>query len=464
MLRAASLLWLAAAAPASAARMQPLIEFSLPAALPPLQYNTSSAHIGATWALVRGGSPLTAPALAAIAAAGAAALRGPGFSVMNKSRTPPSGDRHDYMSVAVYWWPCSTQGPQACSCNATHCATAAPTCDVATGLPWVSCDGHMDRPAVNALDQPQLAGLASAVAALAQAFYWTRAEALAQRAAGLVRAWFIDPATRMNPNLNFGQAFPGVESNGTFSGLIETDGNLIEILDAVALLQAPAPCGAGGAPCAGSPAWTPADDAELRAWLAQWSAWLAASPFSATALQFYNNHNTWLRGAWFLVAAWLGDTPRAAGLLRGALGGGPHAPICDQIGAGGELPAEEARVNSIGYVEMDLAGLLNLAAASRYGPFVAAGGDRGVGDLYTAVCPSGNHSSIRGAVEYLIPFATGQRQWPYPTETADFSGAAPLLRQLAVALRNSTLWALAAGIQGASAADKSLLWWRMEEQ
>ena len=459
MRRAAALsLALALAASSSTARGAPAP--ALP--LPPLQYYTSSAHISAAWALVRAGSPLTAPALSAVTAAAASALRSPSyFSVMNKTRLPPSGDRHDYLSVGVYWWPCSARGPQACTCNATHCATASPACDVATGLPWVSCDGHMDRPAVNALDQPQIAGLASTVSALAQGYYWTRNEAHAERAATLVRAWFIDPATRMNPNLNFGQAFPGVENNGSFSGLIETDGNLVEILDAVALLQAPAPCGAGGAPCAGSPAWTPADDAALRAWLAQWSAWLATSPFSATALSFFNNHNTWLRGAWFLVAAWLGDTPRAAALLSGAKGGAPHAPICDQIGAGGELPAEEARVNSIGYVEMDLAGLLNLAGASRYAPFVAAGGAMEVGDLYTFVCPSGNHSSIRGAVEYLLPFATGARQWPYPTETTDFSGSAPLLRQLAVALRNSSLWELAGGIKGASAADKSLLWWRM---
>jgi hypothetical protein len=31
-----------------------------------------------------------------------------------------------------------------------------------------------------------------------------------------------------------------------------------------------------------------------------------------------------------------------------------------------------------------------------------------------------------------------------------------------VALRNSSLWELAGGIKGASAADRSLLWWRMD--
>ena len=439
-----------------------LLAAALAGAPPPLQFNTS--QVGPTWALLRAHSPLTAPALAAVTAAADRALQAPPYySVTNKTALPPSGDRHDYMSVGVYWWPCTRRAAQACACNATYCAPSSPTCDPATGLPWVSCDGHVNHAAVAGLDQPQLAGLASAVAALAQGFYWTREEAYAARAASLLRAWFLDPATRMNPNLNFGQAFPGVLPNGSFSGLIEADGNLIQLLDAVALLQAEAPCSGPppAPPCAPSPAWTTADAAGLRAWLSQWSAWLATSPFSETALAFFNNHQTWLRGSWGLVSAWLGDTARGVALLNGAKSA-LHAPICEQIGAGGELPAEEARVNSIGYVLMDATGLLNLAGSSRYAPFVAAGGGAAVGDLYTFVCPSGNHSSIQAALQYLIPFALGERAWPYPTETQDFSGLSPLLRQLGSALHNATYHDIAARIPGASASDLSLLWWRAD--
>ena len=27
------------------------------------------------------------------------------YSVMDEDETPPSGDKHDYMSLAPYWWP-----------------------------------------------------------------------------------------------------------------------------------------------------------------------------------------------------------------------------------------------------------------------------------------------------------------------------------------------------------------------
>src|SRR5256886_15565689 len=36
--------------------------------------------------------------------AAAALVAGP-FSVMDKQRTPPSGDKHDYVSMGPYWWP-----------------------------------------------------------------------------------------------------------------------------------------------------------------------------------------------------------------------------------------------------------------------------------------------------------------------------------------------------------------------
>ena len=41
---------------------------------------------------------------AAVAAADHAMTEGP-FSVMDKQIAPPSGDKHDYMSRATYWWP-----------------------------------------------------------------------------------------------------------------------------------------------------------------------------------------------------------------------------------------------------------------------------------------------------------------------------------------------------------------------
>lgn len=433
----------------------------------PLQFNTSFAAVNYSWSLIRSHSILVTPVLNSIISNAENALNQRAFSVMNKTLRPPSNDKHDYVSIGVYWWPCSSQrgGPPSCECTngtSSTCVTTSPTCDVTTGLPWVSCDGHINRVANAAGDQPSFAGLSNVVSALAQGFYWTRNETFALRVVELVRIWFLEPDTRMNPNLNFGQSFPGVSNNGTFSGLIETDGVLINILDSIALLTVDAPCGVGGASCSGSNVWTQTDDAALISWLTEWSQWLSLSPFSNEALTFFNNHQTWLRGAWFLVSAWLNDTALGEKLLLGAKGGGPHPSICGQIGEGGSLPAEENRVNSIGYVIMDLRALLNLCAASRYAPFVEAGGERTTGDLYTFQCVGGNQSSVLKAVEYMIPFALGEETWPFPSETTDFSGVAPLFRQAAVSWDNSTFAAIAQAIKGESNTDISVLWWNQD--
>jgi hypothetical protein len=49
-----------------------------------------------------------------------------------------------------------------------------------------------------------------AVADLALAYYYTEDARYLIRAVTLTSAFFLDPATRMNPNLEFGQMWPGV--------------------------------------------------------------------------------------------------------------------------------------------------------------------------------------------------------------------------------------------------------------
>ena len=93
-------------------------------------------------------------------------------------------------------------------------------------------------------DHDNLGRLASTVATLGLAYQLTRREEYADHAARLLRVWFLDPATRMNPHLQFGQGIPGI-NDGRGIGIIETRG-LPEMLDGALLMH-------------GSPAWTDAD-------------------------------------------------------------------------------------------------------------------------------------------------------------------------------------------------------------
>jgi len=78
-----------------------------------------------------------------------------------------------------------------------------------------------------------------AVRALSLAYYFKDDEEYAAKATQLMRAWFLDPATRMNPNLEYAQFIPGSTPDAGI-GLIETRG-LADIVDAIGLLAGSAP-------------------------------------------------------------------------------------------------------------------------------------------------------------------------------------------------------------------------------
>ncbi len=141
-----------------------------------------------------------------------------------------------------------------CNCTSVDvCGKRGAACNETTGLPWQSCDGHENLKQIDQGGLPLLNGLSAAVDALAQAYYWSRNETYAARAAELIDVFFLQPATRMNPSFEFAQSFPGV-NDGCGSGLVEIDLKLVVVIDSINLLSRAAPCRAlSDAPCPPSP-------------------------------------------------------------------------------------------------------------------------------------------------------------------------------------------------------------------
>src|ERR1041384_1559166 len=123
--------------------------------------------------------PAFIPAFTKLNADAGRALDVKPLSVTEKNLSPPSDDKHDYMSIAPYWWP-NPNSPD--------------------GLPYVRRDGEINPERDKVSDHARLDGVVQNVKVLALVYFFSRRESYAAGAGNFLRAWFLDEATRMNPN------------------------------------------------------------------------------------------------------------------------------------------------------------------------------------------------------------------------------------------------------------------------
>ena len=317
-------------------------------------------EIAAARARLRAGDTALAPAYAKLLDDAKAALTVGPWAVTDKQAVAPSGDKHDYMSFGPYWWP-DTSKPN--------------------GLPYIRRDGQVNPGSRGAeSNSPSFQRMAATVSTLALAYYFSGDEAYAQRAALLLRSWFIAPDTRMNPNLRYGQAIPGV-TDGRGIGLIDTR-ELSSIADAIGLLK-------------GSAAWTAADDRAMHDWARAFLRWMRTSPQGQEESKATNNHGSWFDVQLVALAYFVGDSALAEETLRTST---THR-IESQILPDGRQPRELERTRSLSYSEFNIEALTRLAELARFARV----------DLWHHAPAAGG--GIRAALRFLAPYADTSRTW-----------------------------------------------------
>ena len=107
--------------------------------------------------------------------------------VPSKAGTPPSGDKHDYMSQAPYFW----RNP-----------------DTPTGLPYVRRDGERNPEIKNFPDHDEMDKMSATVQDLSLGYYFTGDERFAARVREILHSWFIEPvdADESKPAIRPGRA------------------------------------------------------------------------------------------------------------------------------------------------------------------------------------------------------------------------------------------------------------------
>ena len=300
----------------------------------------------------------------------------------HSDRTP--GGLHDYFSEGDYWWP-DPKNP---------------------GGPYIRRDGF-SNPANFNDSREALIRLSVMAPALAAAWRLTKDKQYSAHFVKHLRAWFVDPATKMNANLEYAQAIFGV-SKGRGTGIIDTL-HLVEVVRAIRVLEA-----TGGI--------SAADVLPIRAWFAEYVNWMATSQNGKDEEAAKNNHGT----CWVLQAAEFSQFAHRADLIALCKDRFKTAIVPDQIGKDGSLPLELARTKPYSYSLFDTDVLSGICQS------LSTKDD----DLWQFKGPNGK--GVADAVAFVFPYIADKSKWPFAKDVEyfdDFPSRRPSLLFAGEALR-----------------------------
>ena len=294
--------------------------------------------------------------------ASAAYLKEPPVTVTASSSPRSPGGLHDFFSEGDYWWP----------------DPANP------GGPYLRRDGQ-SNPDNFVGHRQALMRMSRIVPALAAGWLLTGDARTSEHAARHLRAWFVDPQTRMAPHLRYAQAVHG-RWRGRGVGIIDTI-HLVEVARAIEAMEK-------------APGLTKTErDAVLR-WFAEYLRWMTTDPNGIEEREAKNNHGT----CWVMQVAAFARLTGNSELLAYCRERFKTVLVPNQVAADGSLPLETARTKPYGY------SLFNLDALATTAFILSATGE----DLWRFETADGR--GLRRAMAWMVPFIRERKKWPFPKD------------------------------------------------
>ncbi|MGN6369324.1 MAG: alginate lyase family protein [Phycisphaerae bacterium] len=281
------------------------------------------------------------------------------------SHSPRSqGGLHDFFSEGDYWWP-DPKNPDG---------------------PYIQKDGMTNPDNFND-HRNALMGMSVKVATLTAAYKITHEKKYADAAINHLTAWFVNPDTSMNPNLEYAQAIHG-RFKGRGIGIIDTI-HLIEPVQAAMILEKDG-------------LLTGYNLAAMKKWFSEYVHWLTTSKNGSDEAKAKNNHGTcfWMQTAQF--AKFIGDEKTLADARRHfkeILLPNQMAPLPKQKGPEGSFPLELHRTKPYSYSMFNLDAMCTLCE-------IASTPDD---NLWAFTLPDGRN--MKKGEEFMAPYIKDKNAW-----------------------------------------------------
>lgn len=297
------------------------------------------------------------------------------LSVVDKNLTPPSQDKHDYMSSGPYFWP----NPK-----------------TKDGYPYIRRDGTVNPNALIDSDSPRLVRLADALETLALAYYYTNTTKYAQRAVEMIRIWFINDSTKMNPHLKYAQGIPGTVP-GRALGILDGR-HFVRILDSITLIE-------------NSNLLSSKDLEKIKQWVKDYQNWLLNGEYAYEESHRPNNHGTFYDYQVVGYALYLEQPKKAKELLTNA----QYIRLGSHFGSKGQNFHELERTRPLHYSLFDLEAMIGLALYSDHYDDV---------NFWTFTI---NQTSLKKAIDYVVKYKNNRDMWLVKNEKVNFMDLTPTL-------------------------------------
>lgn len=245
------------------------------------------------------------------------------------------------------------------------------------------------------------------IGALASAYKITGEEKYVKQAAIHFNAWFINPNSKMNPNLLYAQAIKGV-ATGRGIGIIDTI-QLMEVVQGIIAMQN-----------SKSISKTTVDGAKK--WFAEYLTWLTTHQYGKDEMNAKNNHGT----CWVMQVACFAKFTGNKELMDFCTDRYKKVLLPQQMEKDGSLPLELKRTKPFGY------SLFNLDAFATICQLLSTKKD----NLWTY---ENDGKEIKKGVEFLYPFIADKTKWPFAKDVMHWESwpvAQPAILFSAIAYRN----------------------------